>query len=165
MREIKFKIWDTEEKKFFKPIYEAWKGDLLDLSISLSGELIRRTMVHCAEHESQFPDRYKIMQFTGLHDKNGVEIYEGDIINIYGEVRVVSFEKGWWMTFSPMEFYKMYQSNGYLPAGFATLIEEDDYRAIKPMYRYGSPEVIGNIYEHSHLLNKEQEPGNKKHNK
>ena len=61
MREIKFRAWDNEEKNF---IY----FDALEGLLSECDETYRRRCVGQLE------------QFTGLHDKNGKEIYEGDLL-------------------------------------------------------------------------------------
>lgn len=79
-RKIKFRIWDNEEKKFFTPIYEAYKGNLLDISISLSGELLRRSLEHCSEHESKFPDRYRINQ--QWEPSKGVIVFTNDLVEV-----------------------------------------------------------------------------------
>ena len=62
MREIKFRFWDLVEKKMV----------LFDL-------------VSAAEIAAKILRMYPIMQFTGLHDAKGVEIYEGDVVRTIEE--------------------------------------------------------------------------------
>jgi uncharacterized phage protein (TIGR01671 family) len=65
MREIKFRIWDKERKNW---------GWTYSLALHCSGQLYSHPGCH-----NQTP-HYEIMLSTGLKDKNGKEIYEGDII-------------------------------------------------------------------------------------
>lgn len=81
---------------------------------------------------------YEVMQFTGLHDKNGKEIYEGDILgtNDPREQQEVYFYYGEWV-------YSNYHAEAI------------------PLSSHGNPyinngllncEIIGNIYENKELL-------------
>lgn len=68
-----------------------------------------------------------LMQYTGLKDKNGVEIYEGDLLTELGHVKVVEWSgEGLGWVFQVVREFK------------------NNYSA--------SIEVIGNIYENSELL-------------
>ena len=65
MREIKFRGWDVKSKKY------RGLGNVQDLfTIRSDGEVNKD---------------YLLEQYTGLHDKNGKEIYEGDILSTHRE--------------------------------------------------------------------------------
>ncbi len=65
MREIKFRAWGKIEKKMFYPAFLCEDGITLGKN-GWANNILR--------------DEYDLMQFTGLLDKNGKEIYEGDIV-------------------------------------------------------------------------------------
>ena len=72
---------------------------------------------------------YIPMQFTWLRDKNGKEIYEGDIVKIEDR------------------FWGVYRDESYLEYFIM------NWESNEPMYSYAHYEVVGNIYENPELLN------------
>ena len=67
-REIKFRAWDKDSKKMLIPLSPVWFEEN-----SWSDE----DFAVCADNCN-----HVLMQFTGLHDKNGKEIYEGDVMRV-----------------------------------------------------------------------------------
>ena len=114
MRTIKFRAWDESQK------YMAKQGTP-DL------ETIQSFFFHFGDCQ--------LMQFTGLVDKNGVEIYEGDIVkvDIFTKNYCIVFgeSKKWGASFQYKSDYSIY----YLTENFAK-----------------DCVVVGNIYENPELL-------------
>ena len=135
MREIKFRAWDKEEKKMY---------DVLCLNIGFGRKEIDENDIDnpelCVGTECV---SVEIMQYTGLKDKNGKEIYEGDIVD------------------TAIQQYK-----GQIPYGEQTgevYFKNDGLGQFMIrnkwtndlMYHKKELEVIGNIYENPELLNKD----------
>ena len=130
MREIKFRAWDGE--KMITPDKDKYYNRI---RIDLSGGMER---MHGSEHYDEKVD-YTLMQYTGLKDKSGVEIYEGDILSPNNrEVRIGEY-------FGP---YGM-------GSGAYTVSHAEDYDGKSygiTSKQVSHSEVIGNIHENPELL-------------
>jgi len=124
MREIKFRAWD--KRCGIMTTLREWDFAHGECLIKHMGES------DDCPNESDL----EIMQYTGLKDKNGKEIYEGDIVNwhIEKELLVVA----WSITCFVMENIE----------GYAYGFNNGNFK-----------EVIGNIYENPELTGKEATNG------
>lgn len=115
-REIKFRFWDSELNKM----------------------IYRMPLTYDFSHPKITP-----MQFTGLKDKNGIEVYESDIVIVLNK---------------PYECENSIVMWGKKSHGWSVkckIIKNNAYDPLIKYYGLGSSyniEVIGNIYEHPHLI-------------
>jgi uncharacterized phage protein (TIGR01671 family) len=92
MRTVKFRAWDKIEKRMLSD-FGLW--DLHDDGQELehgNGSLFVGNRQYQLFHKGEF----EFMQFTGLLDKNGKEIYEADYIDFNGLEYEIIFEHGSW---------------------------------------------------------------------
>ena len=133
MKELKFRAWDTENNRYFGNTDEAYRGNIEQLYLGFDGSLFIRTF-DSFKHESTFPGRFIKEQYTGLHDSNGREIWEGDIIQVNKNINTVHsvlFEEG--------EAYLSGDSSG-------------SWGGMQLFHINQWSDVIGNIHENKNLL-------------
>ena len=131
-REIKFRAWDTNSGKMAD----------IDMRAYLEPHGLNETI------EQHTKDGLVLMQYTGLKDKNGKEIYEGDILRIGEDDEDDRAE------IVKVEWLERYPRNGAEMCAFMLVGAWDKEFAHFYDYAFCGLEVIGNIYENPELLEK-----------
>lgn len=129
--DLKFRFWDTERKKMSDTF------DIYEASYCLSD----------GPEGMTYPKTGVVMQFTGLHDKNGKEIYEGDIL------KVVTGIPDWPWIYIQILYEVAAGGDQKSPCSGFIAKELTGTRSYIP--RRENMEVIGNIYENPELLKTE----------
>jgi len=120
MREIKFRAWDGIHMIYNVPLTSRGEAIITN----------QDNMVVISD-SAPAPIVDTVMQYTGLKDKNGVEIYEGDIIN-------EDHKYGWKKHVMVLDYFTASDDMGVDVYGYPNV--------------NGTCEIIGNIYENPELL-------------
>lgn len=128
-REIKFRAWDNVDKRLVKVHGISFDEHIITLT-DKDGDYAERLFIEV-----------ELMQYTGLTDKNGVEIYEGDLV-LHGRSVYVyetnNLNEVVWV--QAMSCWKLRNRDKASDA-------DDDW-----LSKSYTLEVIGNIYENPELL-------------
>lgn len=138
-RKIKFRAWNEDDKEMYDDVFlsqripKGQKGFLKGLGLN--------------EHINDASKSFELMQYTGLKDVNGTEIYEGDIVEYEGfDEKEGSWRDKWVVQFvNELSAYYLMPIKGNTKPDLLHEIGNDVL------------EVIGNIYENKELLDQPQQ--------
>lgn len=139
-RKIKFRGWDREYEKmtYFDDEDYEYKPPL----VFRLDQVFKKDSNYDDYEDFEYndiTDSVELMQYTGLHDKNGKEIYEEDIVFIKGDTELLDIK-------GKVEYSDTFAQ--FIITNTGNIIDEAE-----PLGDYEDIEVIGNVFENKELLN------------
>jgi uncharacterized phage protein (TIGR01671 family) len=135
MREIKFRAWEDDAEEFcyftIGDLLFGTEGFNISSGLDRIKDMLEETSKNLSGDE-------RIQQYTGLRDKNGKEIYEGDIVQMQDGIMRWDDRNG------PLAV--VFEDGAFVPFGGQGEYSWEDGSD-------GHVAVIGNIYENPKLLN------------
>lgn len=128
----KFRAWHNELGRMMS-IKNMWFQDSRIEELELNDAVMN-------DHITAYPDEIELMQSSGLKDKNGQEIFEGDVVDYKGRKAIIKW-------------------NGSYASFIYRFVDELKKRVSEwhPLFlAYYYVEIIGNIYENQEILEVEE---------
>jgi len=134
MREIKFRAWVNEDDPEYSRMVKSEQAITTILSHKYGDNGVARPAGFSDIDNQPKPERYILMQYTGLKDTHGTEIYEGDILDI-------------------RTFYESSKLGQVEFADGAFVFDDGGYGYLGDVISHSDViEVVGNIYESEYLI-------------
>lgn len=125
MRYNKFRAWDKQDRRMI-----THEQDFIPLKVTNLGVLRLNPNIEKDNWEFMNRDRFYLMQYTGLKDRNGKDIYEGDILSRKNLKYIVKW--------SSNHMFALTVDN--MEVGMLCEVTTEEF------------EIVGNIYENPELL-------------
>ena len=135
MREIKFRAWLKDKREMCEVLMINFQKSYIGVKTK-DYNIIQVGISWKYTQKVAWFDDVELMQYTGLKDKNGKEIYEGDVLS-------KESYWGWFVGFEDGAFCKV-------PLNEVQRLNWEHYRLIQD--KISDWEIIGNIYENPELL-------------